>query len=240
MPALTCQLTYRDAWGRRGLDSRVRGKRRAHARSAQVRGRSGSSAQADRCHADPYRLSHTAQRAWRPSACSSWKTCCTWSTARAGRAGGRRGRGSAGRSSGQRCSRRTLGARVRMRFICSPTASCAGRPRVARAAFGDHFARALAALGTPHRPPHEPSAFARPRPPGDRRTPARPAQRTPGRRKHVRPRRWPPGPEVRWARRSAAGSTRTRRRPGPCWSRDGTSLAASSAPFRRSPPHLRH
>jgi len=32
-------------------------------------------------------VSHTTQSALRPSACSSWKTCCACSTARAGRSG---------------------------------------------------------------------------------------------------------------------------------------------------------
>jgi hypothetical protein len=44
--------------------------------------------QAGRYHAGWYWLSQTAQSALRPSACSSWKTCCICSTTLADRPGG--------------------------------------------------------------------------------------------------------------------------------------------------------
>jgi hypothetical protein len=131
-----------------------------------------------------------------------------------------RSRGSSGRSSGQRRSRRILDALVRMRFIAKP-AVCAGREPIAPAVFGDRPAQ-VPVRRTPRRPPRKPSAFGRPRSQGDRRTPVQPAPRTPGRRRHA----WLPrrlsGPDRRWVHRSAAASTRTRRRPRPRWCRDGT------------------
>jgi hypothetical protein len=122
---------------------------------------------------------------------------------------------------------------VRMRFISSPAAFAAIRQRAAPAAFGDRLGQALAVRRTLHRPPHEPSAFARLRSQGDHRTPGPPAQRTPGCRKRVSPRRRPPEPDLCSTHRSAAASTRTTRQPKPRWCRAGTLLAASSAPFRR-------
>jgi hypothetical protein len=144
-------------------------------------------------------------------------------------------RGSSGRSSGQRRSRRILGALARIRFISSPAAVRAGRERAVPAVFGDRPAQ-TPARRTPRRPPHEPSASARPRSPGDPRTPGPPAQRTPGRRRHARPRRRPSGPDPRWVHRTAAASTRTRHRPRPRWCWNGTSAAAYSAPFDRVAP----
>jgi hypothetical protein len=112
--------------------------------------------------------------------------------------------GSAGRSSGRERSRRTFGPPVRMRFMSSPAAVSAARQRAVPAVFGHCPAQAPQTRRTPRRPPHAPSASARRRSPGDRRTPEPPAGRTLGRRGHVRPRRQPSGPDPCWGYRSAA------------------------------------
>jgi len=71
-------------------------------------------------------------------------------------------RGSAGRSSGQRRSRRVFGLSMRMRctVVTPPGAMSAVGQRGAQAVFGDRFAPAPAPCRTPRCPPHEPSACA--------------------------------------------------------------------------------
>ena len=124
-------------------------------------------------------------------------------------------RGSAGRSSVQTRSRRILGLPARMRFITRPAAISGGWPRAVWPVLAGSAAPAPTVRRTTRRLPHEPSASGSPRPPGGRRTPGPRAGRTPGRRRRARPRRWPCRPDPRWGYRSAAGPTRTRRRPRP-------------------------
>ena len=85
----------------------------------------------------------------------------------------------AGASSGWERSRRILGLSMRMRFISPP----APMPRIRRpgvlAVFVHWPAQAPPVRRTPHRPPHEPSASARPRSRGDPRIPEPPVGRTP-------------------------------------------------------------
>jgi len=71
-------------------------------------------------------------------------------------------RGSAGRSSSQRRSRRVFGLSMRMRctVITPPGAMSGVGQRGAQAVFGDRFAPAPAPSRTPRWPPHEPSACA--------------------------------------------------------------------------------
>src|SRR5215472_13755468 len=125
-----------------------------------------------------------------------------------------------------------------MRFMSSPAAICAGREWVAPADFGNRPAEALVVRRTPRRPPHEPSACARPRSPGDHRTLGPPAQHTHCRRRHARPPRRPAGPDRRWVHQSVAASTRTRRRPRPRWCWGGASVAAFLSPLTGLPPAL--
>jgi hypothetical protein len=138
-------------------------------------------------------------------------------------------RGSAGRSSAQGRSGRSLGLWMRMRLMSPPAAMSESRLQVVLTSFGHCPAQALARR-TPGRLRHGPSAFAPPRSPDDRRTPGPPAGRTLRRRTRGRPRRWPSGPDRRRVHRSAGGPTRTTRRPRPRWYWDGMSLAAFSAP----------
>jgi hypothetical protein len=139
-------------------------------------------------------------------------------------------RGSAGRSSPQGRSRRVRGLLMRMRFMSWPVAVSEGRLRVVPAVFGPCAVWAPTAPRTPGRPSHGPSASARSRSPGDRRTPGLPAGRTLRRRTRGRLRQWPCEPDPHRAYPSPGAPTRTGRLPRPRWYWHGASLVAFSAP----------
>ena len=109
-----------------------------------------------------------------------------------------------------------LGLSTRMRLItpASPPSREAGHGR-SRLLFAGCAARAPTVRRTARRLPHEPSASGPPQPPGGRRIPG-PRARTPHAAVGAHgQRRRPSDPDPRWGYPSAAGPTRTRRRPGP-------------------------